>query len=163
MEQRGGAPQMPRDPRGSNGGEGPRGGWGGESRGPPQPPRDPRGSPYGYGSPYGGPPRYAPPPPPPSYGAPPLRRPYDAPPGWRGAAREPPGVARGPEGMGRPPMASLGWVIEGIRRQSPGRELDANVDYMDGRAVYRVRWLTARGRRMDYIVDAETGAILSGR
>jgi uncharacterized membrane protein YkoI len=60
-------------------------------------------------------------------------------------------------------MASLGWVIEGIRRQSPGRELDANVDYMDGRAVYRVRWLTARGRRMDYIVDAETGAILSGR
>jgi uncharacterized membrane protein YkoI len=60
-------------------------------------------------------------------------------------------------------MASLGWVIESIRRLSPGRQLDANVDYMDGRPVYRVRWLTVHGRRMDYLVDAETGVILSGR
>jgi hypothetical protein len=133
-----------------------------EGRGGAAAPRYPAGSPYGFPPPYGGSPRYAPTPSP-RYAAPPLRRPYDAPPGWRGAARDPPGVARGPEGMDRPPMASLGWVIQSIRQRSPGRELDTDVAYMDGRAVYRVRWLTARGRRMDYIVDAETGAILSGR
>jgi len=144
------------------GGGGPRGGWGMEGRGPPMA-RDPRGSPYGFAPPYGGAPRYAPPPPVRNYESPPLRRPYDAPPGWRGAARAPPGMARGPEGMDRPRMASLGWVIESIRRRSPGRQLDADIDYMDGRPVYRVRWLTERGRRMDYIVDAETGVILSGR
>jgi uncharacterized membrane protein YkoI len=60
-------------------------------------------------------------------------------------------------------MASLGFVIESIRRRSPGRQLDADVDFMDGRPVYRVRWLTVHGRRMDYLVDAETGVILSGR
>jgi uncharacterized membrane protein YkoI len=60
-------------------------------------------------------------------------------------------------------MASLGWVIEGIRRRSPGRQLDAQVAYIDGRPVYRVRWLTEHGRRTDYIVDAETGVILNGR
>jgi uncharacterized membrane protein YkoI len=60
-------------------------------------------------------------------------------------------------------MASLGWVIESIQRRSPGRQLDADVAYMDGRPVYRVRWLTVHGRRMDYLVDAETGVIISGR
>ena len=60
-------------------------------------------------------------------------------------------------------MASLGWVIETIRRRSPGRQLDADVGYIDGRPVYRVRWLTEHGRRMDYLVDAATGVILSGR
>jgi uncharacterized membrane protein YkoI len=60
-------------------------------------------------------------------------------------------------------MASLGWVIQSIQRRSPGRQLDSDVGYVDGRAVYRVRWLTLRGRRMDYIVDAETGVILNGR
>jgi uncharacterized membrane protein YkoI len=60
-------------------------------------------------------------------------------------------------------MASLGWVIESIQHRSPGRQLDAYMDYVDGRPVYRVRWLTVHGRRMDYLVDAMTGAILSGR
>ena len=60
-------------------------------------------------------------------------------------------------------MASLSWVIESIRRRSPGRQLDTDLAYMDGRPIYRVRWLTAHGRRMDYLVDAETGVILNGR
>jgi uncharacterized membrane protein YkoI len=60
-------------------------------------------------------------------------------------------------------MASLGWVIESIGRRSPGRVLDAQVEDRGGRAVYRVLWLTTHGRRMDYIVDAETGVVLSGR
>jgi hypothetical protein len=108
----------------------------------------------GPGGPVEGAPPYAPPP---RYVSPPPRRPYDAPMGWRAAPRPPPGIE------GRQPSASLGWVIQSIQRRSPGRQLDADTDYMDGRPVYRVRWLTVHGRRMDYIVDAETGVILSGR
>ena len=40
----------------------------------------------------------------------------------------------------------------------PGRVLDAG---LEGRN-YRVRWATADGRRIDFIVDAETGQIISG-
>jgi uncharacterized membrane protein YkoI len=60
-------------------------------------------------------------------------------------------------------MASLGWVIERIQHRSPGRQLDAEIDYLAGRPVYRVLWVTAQGRRVDYLVDAATGVILSGR
>ena len=28
--------------------------------------------------------------------------------------------------------------------------------------IYRVRWMTRDGRRVDYLIDAATGAILSG-
>ena len=117
------------------------------------------GAPGGYPAyppPYAAPPRYASPPP---------RRTYEAPPGWRAAPRQPPGIGgpRPPGAMDAPRMASLGWVIETIRQRSPGRQLDADVAFMDGRPVYRVRWLTVHGRRMDYYVDAETGVILSGR
>ncbi len=117
------------------------------------------GPPGGYSSypqAYGPPPRYASPLP---------RRPYDAPPDWRAAPRRPPGLAgpRQPEGAEVTGMASLSWVIESIRRRSPGRQLDTDLAYMDGRPIYRVRWLTDHGRRMDYLVDAETGVILSGR
>jgi len=59
-------------------------------------------------------------------------------------------------------MAPLGRIIDGIGRRAPGRPLDAGIEYQDGRAVYRVRWITDRGRRIDYIVDAATGAILRG-
>jgi uncharacterized membrane protein YkoI len=77
-------------------------------------------------------------------------------PGWRAAPMPAPG-ARGPR------MASLGWVIETLQRRSPGRQLDAEVGYLDDRPVYHILWITDRGRRMDYVVDAETGAVLSGR
>lgn len=55
----------------------------------------------------------------------------------------------------------LGLVIDRIRMTNPGRELDAGLEAgLDGRAVYRVRWAAANGRRLDYIVDAQTGQIL---
>ncbi len=57
-------------------------------------------------------------------------------------------------------MAPLGRVIQGIGRRSAGRPLDAGIEYQGSRAVYRVRWMTAHGRRVDYIVDAATGAVL---
>ena len=113
---------------------------------------DAGGTRYGYRPPPFAPPRYPPPPAP---------RPPNVPaPGWRGAPRQPPGVDQ--PGFDAPRMASLGWVIESIGRRSPGRQLDSEVDFMDGRPVYRVLWLTVHGRRVDYLVDAQTGVILNG-
>lgn len=60
-------------------------------------------------------------------------------------------------------FAPLGRVIDEIGRRNPGRQLDTGIEYQGGRALYRVRWVTAHGRRVDYMVDAATGAILSER
>ncbi|MEO8813386.1 MAG: PepSY domain-containing protein [Caulobacteraceae bacterium] len=96
--------------------------------------------------------------PPPPYGRDlPARSPNSLGAGWRQQQEE----ARA--GVRQGEMAPLGRVIEGIRRRSPGRQLDAGIEYQAGRAVYRVRWMTPQGRRVDYIVDAATGAILSER
>lgn len=125
------------------------------------PPAPERREPGGYGYRYPAP-RYAPPPnlAPPRYAVPPPRRGYDAGSGWGQTREAPPGaVPRAYPGHSAP----LSGVIESLRRRSPGRELDAALDMADGRPVYRVLWLTERGRRMDFLVDAETGAILSGR
>jgi uncharacterized membrane protein YkoI len=59
-------------------------------------------------------------------------------------------------------LVPLGQVIAEIQRLTPGRPLDAGSEYMGNRPVYRVRWITTNGRRIDYIIDATTGAILSG-
>ena len=57
----------------------------------------------------------------------------------------------------------LARVIADIRQRTSGRELDAGIEQSGSRAVYRVRWATNDGRRIDYIVDAQTGAILSAK
>ncbi len=58
----------------------------------------------------------------------------------------------------------LDRVIESIRRQTPGRLLDTGIEQgPDGRSVYRVRWAAANGRRLDILVDAQSGAILSSQ
>jgi uncharacterized membrane protein YkoI len=56
----------------------------------------------------------------------------------------------------------LSRVIEQINARSPGRQLDAGLEYQGIRPIYRVRWMTRNGRRVDYLIDAATGAILSG-
>lgn len=128
--------------------------------------RAPAGRPYGGemrqsgGRYYGGPPGYERGGPPQSsypgfYPSP--RRPNSLGADWRQQQEE----AR--SGVRQGQMAPLGRVIEGIGRRSAGRPLDAGIEYQDGRAVYRVRWITPYGQRIDYIVDAATGTILSGR
>lgn len=74
--------------------------------------------------------------------------------GWR----QQQGEAREAVQSGR--AIPLGRVMEQIRRRTPGRPLDAGMEQLGSRAVYRVRWAAEDGRRIDYIVDAETGAIL---
>ncbi|HZK99088.1 MAG TPA: PepSY domain-containing protein [Caulobacteraceae bacterium] len=66
------------------------------------------------------------------------------------------------QGVKRGHLAPLNQVIAQIRRRTPGRQLDAGIEYRGERPVYRVRWVTTGGRRIDYIVDGATGAILSG-
>ena len=59
-------------------------------------------------------------------------------------------------------LMPLGRVIEQVRARTPGRQLDAGLEYQGERPIYRVRWMTKDGRRIDYLIDAATGAILSG-
>ncbi len=54
-------------------------------------------------------------------------------------------------------------AVAAVRARTPGRLLDAGIETgADGRSVYRVRWAAADGRRIDFMVDAATGQILSG-
>jgi hypothetical protein len=58
-------------------------------------------------------------------------------------------------------LMPLGQVMQNISRGTPGRLLDAGLEPgPDGRPAYRVRWAAAGGRRIDFIVDAATGAII---
>jgi len=119
--------------------------------------------PYGPPRAYGG---Y----PPPAYGAPFYAAPYGYPVEARPNA---PGFGPGPDwrarqeearsGVRRGQFAPLGRVIASIRERTPGRQLDTGLEYEGGRAVYRVRWMTPRGRRVDFLVDAASGAILGER
>jgi len=75
--------------------------------------------------------------------------------GWRPDAQN---QAR--EAVRRGQTVPLGRVLRELQRRTPGRHLDAGLEQRDGRLVYRVRWAAADGRRIDYIVDAQTGAVL---
>ena len=55
----------------------------------------------------------------------------------------------------------LSSVVQTLGRLSPGHMLDAGLEPgPDGRQTYRVRWAAMGGRRIDFIIDAETGAII---
>lgn len=77
------------------------------------------------------------------------------------------GAAWGPqqdrarEGVRRGTQVPLSLVVNAIARRVPGRMLDAGLENQGGRQVYRVRWLTDDGRRIDILVDAASGAILN--
>ena len=142
----------PASAQGWNGGHGGRGG-----------PSGPRGGlPAAHGpspQPYRGPPQGQPPTQPQ-----PFRGPPAGPSGWEGDSL---GAGWSPQqdevrqGVRQRRFVPLGQAIESIRRRSPGRELDAGLEQFDGRTAYRVRWADPDGRRIDYMVDAESGTILS--
>jgi uncharacterized membrane protein YkoI len=74
--------------------------------------------------------------------------------GWR----QQQGEAREAVQTGR--AIPLAKIIDMLRRRVPGRPLDAGLEDWNGRMVYRVRWATDDGRRIDFLVDAENGSIL---
>jgi hypothetical protein len=59
----------------------------------------------------------------------------------------------------------LRQVIRQIEAREGGKLLDAQlVSRGPGQsAVYEVQWLSAVGQRIDFVIDAETGAILARR
>jgi uncharacterized membrane protein YkoI len=59
-----------------------------------------------------------------------------------------------------PRLVSLPQVEAAIRRQTPGRLLDADGPSGGDRPVYRIRWQADSGQRIDFTVDARTGAII---
>ena len=64
------------------------------------------------------------------------------------------------EGVRGGRLVPLESVIRNIARSTPGRLLDAGLEDQGGRPIYRVRWQAANGQRIDFIVDAATGAII---
>ncbi|HEX8570465.1 MAG TPA: PepSY domain-containing protein [Caulobacteraceae bacterium] len=74
--------------------------------------------------------------------------------GWRQQQNE----AR--DAVRRGQHVPLPQVLETLRRRTPGRILDSGIEEHGGRKMYRVRWAAADGRRIDYLVDAETGAVV---
>jgi uncharacterized membrane protein YkoI len=64
------------------------------------------------------------------------------------------------QGVRQGRMLPLESIVPRIARRAPGRMLDTGIENREGQPVYRVRWQAADGRRIDYIVDAATGAIL---
>lgn len=64
------------------------------------------------------------------------------------------------EGVRGGRLVPLESVIRNIARSTPGRLLDAGLEDQGGRPVYRVRWQAANGQRIDFIVDARSGAII---
>ena len=66
------------------------------------------------------------------------------------------------QGVRQRRLIPLSRVIEQLNARSPGRQLDAGLEYQGDKPIYRVRWMTRNGRRVDYLIDATTGAILSG-
>lgn len=64
------------------------------------------------------------------------------------------------EGVRGGRLVPLESVIRNIARSTPGRLLDAGLEDQGGRPIYRVRWQAANGQRIDFIVDARTGAII---
>ena len=69
---------------------------------------------------------------------------------------QPAGSGRGAQRGGQ--TISMEQAVSIVSRRAPGRLLDAS----PMGANYRIVWLTNDGRRIDFIVDAETGQILSG-
>jgi hypothetical protein len=114
----------------------------------------------------------------PRFVRPPEARGYERPPEPRGYERTPAPGARGVpafgggwreqqdflrQGVREGQLAPLGRVIGRIGQITPGRQLDSHLEYVGQRLVYRVRWMTEQGRRVDYFVDAASGAIISER
>ncbi len=110
---------------------------------PPSPYGPPPGAPMYAGRPYPSP--Y---PPPAAYGA-----------GFSGGWRAQQDEVRRAVRDGR--HVPLSQAIAAVRQRSPGHMLDAGMEPgPEGRALYRLRWATNDGRRIDYLVDAATGAVV---
>ena len=77
------------------------------------------------------------------------------------ARRRPLGRPQGAPGARRPPPTEIDCVEVHTLKRCPccGGKVQT-LHGKDGRPIYRVRWQAANGQRIDFIVDATTGAII---
>lgn len=88
------------------------------------------------------------------------------------AQRQPSGLRPGEDGRGASEQqqaargvqngvfVQMAQVSSALNRRTPGEMQDATLVNGD-RPVYRVRWKTSDGKRIDYVIDARTGSVLS--
>lgn len=58
-------------------------------------------------------------------------------------------------------QVSLSQVIATISARQPGRQLNTTMGEAGGRPAYFVQWQTQDGRVIIFVVDAQSGAIIS--
>jgi len=51
-------------------------------------------------------------------------------------------------------------ILKRVRRQAPGRVLDTELEREDGRWIYEIKLLDARGRLYEVEIDAHSGELL---
>ena len=80
--------------------------------------------------------------------------------GW--ANQFSPGQARDSRAQGR--TVPLSQIFNSLKRQYGGYQLGADLyDRGNGKSVYEIDWMTKDGRKMHFVVDAQSGAILDRR
>lgn len=57
----------------------------------------------------------------------------------------------------------LNQIFRQLRREYGGYQVDANLFNRDRGQIYVIDWVTEKGRRMEFTVDAKTGRILSSK
>jgi uncharacterized membrane protein YkoI len=74
--------------------------------------------------------------------------------------RPPMGESFRPQSQPSRPEISMSQAIRIVEQSAgPGHHLDGSREDRGGRTVYRIQWVTERGERRDYVVDAQTGAV----
>ena len=52
-------------------------------------------------------------------------------------------------------------IFKDLKRRYGGYQVDANLYNRDGRQVYVIDWMTGKGERVSFTVDAQSGRVLS--
>ncbi|MBD3771617.1 MAG: PepSY domain-containing protein [Rhodobacterales bacterium] len=80
--------------------------------------------------------------------------------GW--ANQFSPGQARDSRAQGH--TVPLSQIFGKLKQQYGGYQLSADLyDKGNGKSVYEIDWMTKDGRKMHFVVDAQSGAILDRR
>jgi len=73
-----------------------------------------------------------------------------------------PGQARDSRNEGR--TVPLSQIFSNLKGQYGGYQLSADLyDKGNGKSVYEIDWMTSDGRKMHFVVDAQSGRILDRR
>jgi uncharacterized membrane protein YkoI len=73
-----------------------------------------------------------------------------------------PGQARDSRNQGH--TVPLSQIFNTLKRQYGGYQLSADLyDRGNGKSVYEIDWMTGDGRKMHFVVDAQSGSVLDRR